>query len=958
MEVKNAVDGISSFPQDAERPVVFKQRNITFAMFLGLSGAVDPLALKRYADEIENDLYTSGVVSQLSVEGYPELELSVEVKQEDLLRYGITLDEISRAIAQNNLDLSAGQLRSEMEEILIRSRTRTVDPELIGQIKVRAGDDGSVLYLRDIATVRKQFSEVPSSSFMNGERAITFRINKLPEEDLASIVKFVRGYVKDFNARNDGVELHITYDFLNLLNARLQLLYNNGGMGLLLVLIFLGLFLSFRLSLWVAWGIPSSFLAMFIVANMYGVTINMISLFGMILVVGILVDDGIVIAENIYAHFEKGKGPHQAAIDGTMEVVPAVVTSVITTIIAFSPLFFIQGRLQFMYEMAFVVVVSLLFSLYEAFFILPAHIGNRFVLRRQVGHSPGVRFRQLLDRWIAFMREKIYGRSLRFFVKYKWVTATLPIGLIIITVGLFRGGIINATFFPSIPFDQFNVDIAFTPGSGETRTLEHLHRFDSCIWEVNEELKTEFNDTADFVKYSFITTGASFAGQETGAHAGNVFVLLRDMEGAPVSSFDIVNRVRTKIGDVPEAEKYTVAGRNTFGYPVSVSLLGRDLGKLEAAKAELIQEMEQIAAINNVIDNNAAGKQEIQLELKPRAYFLGLNQVTLASQVRQGFFGAQAQRLQDGKDELRVWVRFPQQDRQVIGQLENMKIRTSVGEYPLSELANFSVERGPVSIKRFNLSREMRVTADLVDPNEPVPPILASIRDTILPDILAKYPGVRAEFQGQARDSGEAQSDMGKYFGLAFLIMFLVIMINFSSFSQAFIVILMIPLGWLGSVWGHGIEGFPVSTLSAWGMVALSGVIINDAVVFLSKYNSLVREGYKVDAAIIEAGLSRFRPIVLTSLTTVVGLYPIILEKSFQAQFLIPMAISLAYGVLVGTAFILVFFPALISILNDIKVWIRWAWTGVKPAPEDVEVSLRDARRKREVEQEASQFII
>ncbi|MBE0640528.1 MAG: efflux RND transporter permease subunit, partial [Bacteroidales bacterium] len=382
----------------------------------------------------------------------------------------------------------------------------------------------------------------------------------------------------------------------------------------------------------------------------------------------------------------------------------------------------------------------------------------------------------------------------------------LPLGLILITIGLFRGGLINATFFPSIPFDQFNVDIAFTPGSGEAKTLEYLHHFDSCIWLMNEELKAEYNDTSDFVKYSFVTTGAAFAGQEIGAHAGNVFVLLRDMEGAPVSSFEVVNRVRDKIGLVKEAEKFTVAGRNTFGYPVSVSLLGRDLTKLEAAKSELIAGMGKISAINNVIDNNAAGKQEIQLHLKPKAYFLGLSQAGLASQVRQGFFGGQAQRLQDGKDELRVWVRYPEQDRQVMGQLENMKIRTNVGEYPLQELADFSIDRGPVSIKRFNLSREMRVTADLVDPNDAVPPILASIRDTILPDILAKYPGVRAEFQGQARDSNEAQSDMSKYFGLAFLIMFLVIMINFSSFSQALIVILMIPLGWLGSVWGHGIE--------------------------------------------------------------------------------------------------------------------------------------------------------
>lgn len=959
MEVKNAVDGISSFPVDAERPVVFKQRSITFALFLGLSGDVDRLTLKRFANQIENDLYTSGVISQISVEGLPALEISVEVSEANLLRYGLTFDEISRAIAANNVDLSAGQIRSESEEILIRSRTRSVDPNEIGSIILRGNPDGSYLYLRDVASIRKQFSEVPQSSLMNGKNAITFRINKLPEEDLSEIADFVRNYVQEFNNRNQNVQLDITYDFLNLLGGRLQLLYKNGGVGLLLVLLALGLFLSFRLSAWVAWGIPSSFLSMFIIASMYGITINMISLFGMILVIGILVDDGIVIAENIYSHFEMGKSPRKAAIDGTMEVMPAVLTSIATTIIAFSPLFFIEGRLQFMYEMAFVVVFSLLFSLVEAFLILPAHIGHAGVLRPLKRDSFGPRMRNKLDKIITWMRDELYGGTLRLFIRWKWIVATVPIGLIIITAGLFEGGQIKATFFPSIPFDQFNIDIAFTPGAGEGQTLRYLKEFDAAIWEVNEELKAEFEDTADYVSYSFVNTGAAFNGQEVGAHAGNIFVLLRDMEGAPVSSFDIVNRVREKIGPVKEAEKYTIAGRNTFGSPVSISLLGRDFDELEAAKAALISGMLDLPAINNVLDNNAAGKREIQLELKPKAYFLGLNQVAVASQVRQGFFGGQAQRLQDGKDELRVWVRYPRDDREVIGQLENMKIKTPAGEFPLREIADYQIRRGPVNIQRFNLSREVRVSADLVDPYEPVPPILEKIRTDILPEILTKYPGVRVEYQGQSRDSDEAQGEMQKYFGLAFLIMFLVLMINFKSFIQALLVLFMIPLAWLGSAWGHGIEGFPVSMLSAWGMVALSGVIINDAVVFLAKYNLFLSEGQSVKDAVYNAGKARFRAIVLTSLTTVVGLYPIILEKSFQAQFLIPMAISLAYGVLIGTAFILVFFPVIILIVNDIQVWIQWLWTGVKPPPEDLEVAVRSVRRAARIateeENEANQ---
>ncbi len=938
-EVKNAVDGISSMPVDAEKPIVFKQRAATFAMFLGISGDVDLLTLKKYADEIEYDLYGSGIMSQITVGGYPSLELSVEVPEENLRRYNLTFDEIERAISLNNRDISGGQIKSMDEEILIRLRSRSVKPEDIESIILRASEDGSYLKIGDVAKVYLQFADVASHSTMNGKTAIFFNINKLPEEDLKAIKDFCHQYVDDFNEKHSDVELYVTYDFFKMLGGRLMLLYKNGGIGLLLILIMLGLFLSFRLSLWVAFGIPFSFLSMFILAAQFGVTINMVSLFGMILVVGILVDDGIVIAENIYSHFEKGKSPKRAAIDGTMEVLPAVFTSVTTTIVAFMPLLLItSGNMQFLYEMAFVVVFSLLFSLFEAFFILPAHLGSKHILRSKQRANTGFKIRGKLDQMLSFMREKLYGKTLAFVIKWKYVVVVIPIALILITAGLVGGGLIKTTIFPSIPFDQFTVDISFKPGSGEKNTLEKLTKIDEAIWAVNEDLMREKNDTLNFVDFTFVSTGNAFNGQETGSHAGNIFILLRDLENTGVSSYEIVDRVRKKAGEIPEAEKFTIAGRNTFGTPVSISLLGKDLEQLDKAKVELMAGMKNIVALNNITDNNAAGKQEVRLKLKPKAYFLGLTEMSLTNQVRQGFFGGQAQRLQQGKDELRVWVRFPKSDRLTLGQMENMKIRTAFGEYPLSELAEYDIERGPVNIRRFNGSREVRVNADMVDPLEPIPPILEEIRNNILPPILAKYSAVNAEFQGQQRRGDEAMSDLIKNFSIAFIVMIFIIMLHFKSATQGIIVLMMIPLAWLGAVWGHGVEGLPVSMLSAWGMVALSGVIINDAVVFLSKYNSLLLEGFKVKEAVFKAGIARFRAIVLTTLTTTVGLYPIILETSFQAQFLKPMAVALAYGVFVGTAFILIFFPVIILVLNDFKRWITWLiYGGEKRWPEEVE---------------------
>ncbi len=944
MEVKNAVDGISSFPVDAEKPVVFKNRTTTPVARVALYGDVDLMTLKTYADQVEQDFLNSGVMSQVGVFGYPALEISVEIPEKNLLRYNITFDEVSNAISMNNRDLSAGMIKSDEEEILIRSRSRSVDPNKIGEIILRGNPDGSFLRIRDVADVKMKFADVSNKSYVNDKRGVYLGINKLAEEDLEEISGWLHNYVDDFAAKHDKIKLDITFDFLQMLYSRLDLLVNNGGVGLLLVVISLAFFLSFRLSLWVAWGIPSSFLAMFVVANLSGITINMISLFGMILVIGILVDDGIVIGENIFSHFERGKSAKRAAIDGTMEVMPAVVTSISTTIIAFAPLLFLEGQMEMMYEMAFIVTFALGFSLLEAFFVLPAHLGSHNTLRSQENGGNSNSIRKKLDKVIFVLRDKLYNKILKNVIRWRWIVVTVPVALILITIGLIGGTVIKSTFFPAIQFDFFSLNVAFKPGSGEKQTMEYLERFDKAIWKVNEDIKTEFDEPDNLITYTFVSVGDAFNGQESGAHAGNIFILLRDMEGAPVSSFDIISRVQKAVGEVPEAQKLTIGGNNRWGAPVSISLLGKNLEELEHARDFLKAGLHELPSLQSINDNNAQGKQEIKLVLKPKAYFLGLNQMEISRQVRQAFYGGQVQRLQHLKDEVRVWVRFPKEDRMSVGQLDRMKIKTPKGVYPLAELVDYKIERGPVNIQRYNGNREVRVEADLVDQFASVPPILQKVRTDIIPELKAKYPGVSIEYQGQQKESNQAVADMGKLFGIAFSLIVLILILHFRSVSHATIVLMMIPLSFLGAAWGHGIHGHPISMLSAWGMVALSGVVINDAVVFLSRYNSLLLEGYKTEEAVYQAGISRFRAILLTTLTTTVGLYPLILEQSFQAQFLIPMAISLAYGVMVGTGFILVFFPVLILVLNDMKVFVRRKIFNQDVQPEDVETVIRNSR--------------
>jgi len=955
IEVKNAVDGISSLPTAAERPIVAKQRSRAPALFMSLvpddENEIGLMALKEYAQRIEEDFYNSGVMSQISLSGYPSPEISVEIHEEDLLRYQLTFDDIMTAISQNNQDVSGGQIKSDEEELLVRLRSRSSDPNKIGNIILKGQADGSFIRIRDVAEVKKKFADTSEKSWYNGKISVSIRVEKLPEEDLDEITKFANEYMETFNAQDNGVKLMMSRAFLDILQSRLRLLTSNGLFGLILVVISLTLFLNLRLSLWVSFGIPFSFLAMFIVTYFTGITINMYSLFGMILVVGILVDDGIVVAENIYVHFEAGKSPMRAAVDGVLEVLPAVMTSVITTIVAFTPLMFLSGTtMEIMYHMAVVVIASLAFSLFESLLVLPAHLANPRALSEKSLANRSRGFKKHFERFFNWLKDDIYQPALGWLIHWRHIVVALPIALFFITAGLFFGGHIKNTYFPVVDFDSFEINLAYTPGDGERQTVETIRRIERAIWEVNEDLKQELGEDTEIIERIQSNLGSAFSGQESGAHCANIRVYPRDLEGLPIAGFDIANKVREKVGPVAGVQKYTVGGRNRWGAPVSIGLMSKNLHELDEAKNYLMSRLEELPQLKDINENIALGKQEVRLLLKPKAYFLGLDEATIARQVRQGFYGGQAQRLQEGRDELRVWVRFPAQGRMRLGQLEKMKIKTSAGEFPLSELADYDLERGPVAINRYNGSREIRVEAETLDPYASVPDILEQIEKEIMPDLLSLFSGIRYTFQGQQKYSREALHKILRYFGVAFVLIVFIMLMHFRSTQQTTIVLLMIPMAMLGVFWGHGIHDKPISMMSLWGMVALTGVVINDAIVYMSKFNSFLIEGLKVQEAIIQAGRSRLRPIILTTLTTSIGLFPMIAQRSVQAQFLIPMAISLAYGVAFGTVFILIFLPVLIMIFNDINIVIRKIRTGVRPEREDVEVAMKLYRRKQEYE--------
>ncbi len=928
IEVKNAVDKITGFPAGAEKPVVFKQKALTDVLYLALVGDVKLETLKETAEQIENDFLKSGLISQYDLTGYPELEISIEVSESQLQRYGVTFDEIVQAVRAGNRDISAGSIRGKDEELLIRSNNRSTKAEDIAEIPVLHTESGAVVTVGEIASnVKVQFAETPNMMYYNGEPAVQFLIRKLPEEDLVEISDFIAEYIDEFNATNDVMYLEIMWNFRKLLDERIEMLESNGLIGLVLVLLSLGLFMNVRLSFWVALGIPVSFLGMFAVGALFGMSINMISLFGMILVVGILVDDGIVIGENIFAEFENGRTVFNAALIGTKDVFTAVFTSITTTIIAFLPILFLE-QFSFVQEVALVVVIALFFSLIEASIVLPAHLSSTKVLRKSNKNSVFSRWRAATDRLLATLRDGLYGSLLDHTLKYRYVYVILPVAFVGFIVTMLVTSTIETRFFPVIAFDNFTVEMSLKPGEREDKTFRILKELEREVWAVNQEIYDEIGDSV--IHHTTLSVGSSDKLGEIGGHAGNIFVSL-DTEDNGFSPFEVLKRVQERIPSVPEAEKYSVQTFNRWGKPVSIQLLSKDREALSSAALFLKEELRQYPTLKNVTDNAAIGKREVLLELKERAYALGLTQNDIARQVRQGFFGEEAQRLIVGTEEAKVWVRYQDADRLSLSALEDLRIKTPSGaSYLLGELVDYSIERGVVNIKHYQGSRVVGIEADLVNAYDDVPGILSNISETVLPELQSRYPSVDIEYGGQQKRGQETGQAVGQWYTIALLVMFLVIALNFKSWYQGGLIILLIPIGLACAVLGHWIEtvfrveflgapGVPVTILSFYGMLALAGVVVNDAVVLLAKYNQNIKSGMTVMEAARNAGIARFRAILLTTVTTVAGLMPLIRETDFQAQFLIPMAISVAYGILFATFFILVCFPPMIVVGSRIR---------------------------------------
>jgi len=918
-KVKNAVDGVNGLPIASEQPLVIKNEagRMSMASFISLSGPDDLDVLKEVGDKVERDFLNSSVISDLQKFGYPDKEIVVEIRESDLQRYNLSFNQVVLAINSNNLDFSGGTIKTDAEELFIRAMNRSSDPKDIEDIVIFAQPDGNKVKIRDVANVSLDFAEVTVKSYVNSKRSVTYLINKLPNDDLSKIAEFTENYVRDFN--------------LN---------------GLLLVVFVLSLFLRIRLSLWVAFGIPFSFIGMFAFGAVYGMTINMISLFGMIMVIGILVDDGIVIAENIYAHYERGKTPMKAALDGTLEVMSSVFTSVITTIVAFGFLFFVEGRMAFMAEMAFAVVACLLLSLVEAFLILPAHLSHNWVLSNESRtKSKGIRFR--LEKGIDWLRDG-YAYLLRGIIKRYRAWVFFPLVFILFTVFLQAKGYIGWTWFENPPFDSITLAAAFKPGETAGQTEDFLWYAQGKIDSLGVLLEQELDEKV--ITYVSLTVGNASSLGEIGPHAGLIRVSTESSDNIDTRS--IANRIKACISEdwQNRLEKFSVGGEEQFGKPISISITSEDAFVLSDCARWLTNELENIGGLNDVIDNSGIGNRELQVSLKPKARLLGLTLNDVLGQIRQGFFGAEAQRLILGRDEIKVWVRYPKSGRSSLSNIDNVRIKTNTGQsFPFYELAEYTIKRGKVEINHLDGRQEIEISADVTDMTK-VGDYSSKIYSEIVPQIAEKFPDVKVSMRGQSEEGMESVYWFMIAFVAAIIMMMIILSLNFKSFYQARLILMVIPVGFYGAraIMGHGIEGFNFSTLGLFGVIALAGVLVNDSVVMLDTYNRFLRQGMDVKKAAYECGKQRFRPVILTTITTVAGLYPLILESSFQAQFLVPMAITIAYGVLFGTLILIFFFPALILFFADMKRSRWWLWRGGKYPPARIEVEPVSKIMKRE----------
>lgn len=936
-EIKAEVDRIVSFPADSEEPEVTEVTSRTRVIEIALYGQASERALKELATRVKDDLATMPEISYVRTSGVRAYEISVEVSLDALRAYGLSLDDVARAVRAASLDLPGGRVDTVDEEILVRIEGQNYTQQDFAEIIVRGSRSGAALRLDQIATIRDDFQDADLITRYNGEPAAFVQVFRTSDEQVLEIVEVVKQYMAEVLGPSlpHGIEMAVWANEADNLESRIDLLTKNGAIGLALVLVALTLFLDLRLAFWVAVGIGLSFVGTFAVMPMLGVSINMLSLFGFILAIGIVVDDAIVIGENIYAERERGAGPLQAAIKGAQRIAVPVTFAVLTTVVAFTPLLFVPGSIgKFLKFIPLIVITVLVFSLVESLFILPHHLSHlpehahtslprpfRFIERAQTV------VQDALARFIDGPLE----RAVTFATAHYWLVISGAVSLLLITIGLMAGRYVSFSFLPRIEGDQVVAQIEMPPGTPTTRTQQIAEFLERTGRSVAADLQANLpEDHAPLIEAVYLSVGrrpSAESGPGVGgaptfieSNIAEITFRLLDPEDRQVSSVEFERAWREKTGEIPGARSVSFTSQViNLGFPVQVEISHTSNEVLAQVVAEIEDRLRRYAGVFDVRNDQAQGKREVQLDLKPRARSLGVTLDDLARQVRAAFFGSEALRVQRGSEEVRVYVRLPENERNTLGHIQNYRILTPTGAaIPLSEVAEVTNGTAPATIRRLDGRRIVTITADVDIAVITGQEVNNELTGRILPEIQETYPGVRYSFGGEQREQADAVSGIIRGFLLAAFVMYALLAIPFGSYIEPLIIMAAVPFGVVGAVLAHLVLGLDLGLLSIFGIVGLSGVVVNDALVLIDFVNAEHRSGKPMAQAIVAAAKIRFRPIMLTSLTTFLGVFPIIIERSLQAQFLVPMAASIGFGIIFATSIIMLLVPALTMLQHDV----------------------------------------
>ena len=933
-DVKAEVGTIITFPQETEKPIISEIKNRHKVITVAVYGDVSEKTLKILAEQIRDDLTAKDNISQVGIAGMRPYEISIEVSEENLRRYNLSFDQVSRAVRNSSLDTPAGSVKTSGGEILVRTKGQKYYGPQFEKIIVVTRNDGTQVRLADIATVRDDFADVDLSAKFDGKRAALVQVSRIGEQDALDIADTVKEYINQKKKYlPEGVSLALWEDDTLILKARMNLLKRNGYIGLVLVFLCLTLFLNLRLAFWTTMGIPISFLGAFWLLPLFDVSINMISLFAFIMSLGLVVDDAIVVGENIFAYRQQGMDRIDAAIKGVKEMAMPVTLAVLTTMVAFVPLAYTLGIMGKILRVLPIVVISILsISLVEALLILPAHLSskrswNQFFLFRFTN-----KINQGTHKVLWWFIDGPFTRLVKKAVRWRYVTLAVAFAIFLSTVGFIAGGYIKFVFFDAVEADNMLAMLTMPLGTPVEQTTEIIEGIERAAFQAIEEFDSNRPGEPSLLKHIATTVGAQPTLARGGpvqvdtggggqSHLAEVNVELLGAEERDVSSMELESRWRELVGEIPGVSSLTfMAEWISTGNPIDVELSHENFDVLLAASERLKRILRDYTGVSDIADDFEPGKAELKLKLKETGRTLGLTLSDLAKQVRQGFYGDEAQRIQRGRDDIRVMVRYPENERRSLADVENMRIRLPNGtEIPFKTVAEVQYGRGYSTIKRVDRKRVISVSADVDEAKANAGEINSDLSANVLPNLMLEFPGLQWRFAGEQRERNESLSSLIPNFAIAMLAIYGLLAVLFRSYSQPLIVMSAIPFGIVGATIGHLLMGFNLSILSMFGIVALSGVVVNDSLIMIDLINRERESGIELHQVLKDCATRRFRPIMLTTLTTFCGLFPMITEKSLQARFLVPMAISLAFGVMFATCITLVLVPSLYMILEDIK---------------------------------------